>query len=196
MLNIILGHTSLFVISTGCLFRSTVNFDVPHHLILIFFKELKSCIPLSPLPKNIVLFLNIVVEIFGFFLLKVVKFWLYKLEQLPNRCFISFHSMDETFLFNDTCTKLLMVFFFYDQLKSTIWSWFFFFFIILLSMEVCKICWWTCFYLAVVFYKSGFKPPFCIYYYYFIINLIFSLQSMLCFPFHELLDIGDTYTSF
>lgn len=127
MLNVILGHTSLFVISTGCLFRSTVNFDVPHHLILIFFKELKSCIPLSPLPKNIVLFLNIVVEIFGFFLLKVVKFWLYKLEQLPNRCFISFHSMDETFLFNDTCTKLLMVFFFYDQLKSTIWSWFFFF---------------------------------------------------------------------
>lgn len=195
MLNFILGHTSLFVISTGCLFRSTVNFNVPHHLILIFFNELKSCIPLSPLPKNIVLFLNIVVEILGFFLLKVVKFWLYKLEQLPNRCFISFHSMDETFLFDDTCTKLLMVFFFMINWNQRFGP-DFFFFIILLSMEVCKICWWTCFYLAVVFYKSGFKPPFCIYYYYFIINLIFSLQSMLCFPFHELLDIGDTYTSF
>lgn len=129
MLNFILGHTSLFVISTGCLFRSTVNFDVPHHLILIFFKELKSCIPLSPLPKNIVLFLNIVVEIFGFFLLKVVKFWLYKLEQLPNRCFISFHSMDETFLFNDTCTKLLMVFFFLwsIEINDLVLIFFFFF---------------------------------------------------------------------
>lgn len=106
--------------------------------------------------------------------------------------------MDETFLFDDTCTKLLMGFFFYTwsiEINDLVLI-FFFFLIILLSMEVCKICLWTCFYLAVVFYKSGFKPPFCIYYYYFIINLIFSLQSMLSFPFHELLDIGDTYTSF
>lgn len=105
--------------------------------------------------------------------------------------------MDETFLFDDTCTKLLMVFFLYlINWNQRFGPNLFFFLIILLSMEVCKICLWTCFYLAVVFYKSGFKPPFCIYYYYFIINLIFSLQSMLSFPFHELLDIGDTYTSF
>lgn len=47
-------------------------------------------------------------------------------------------------------------------------------------MEVCKVCWCTCFYLAVVFYRVVLNHPFCIYYYYFIINLIFSLYSPCC----------------
>lgn len=97
---------------------------------------------------------------------------------------ISFSGRDIS-VFDETCTKLLIIFFFFtgihDQLKSIIWSWSFFFLIILLSMEVCKVCWCTCFYLAVVFYRVVLNHPFCIYYYYFIINLIFSLQSMLYF---------------
>lgn len=107
---------------------------------------------------------------------------------------ISFSGRDIS-VFDETCTELLIIFFFFtgihDQLKSIIWSWSFFFFIILLSMEVCKVCWCTCFYLAVVFYRVVLNHPFCIYYYYFIINLIFSLQSMLYFSFHELLGFGD-----
>lgn len=96
---------------------------------------------------------------------------------------ISFSGRDIS-VFDETCTKLLIIFFFFtgihDQLKSIIWSWSFFFFIILLSMEVCKVCWCTCFYLAVVFYRVVLNHPFCIYYYYFIINLIFSLYSPCC----------------
>lgn len=53
----------------------------------------------------------------------------------------------------------------------------FFFFIILLSMEVCKVCWCTCFNLAVVFYRVVLNHPFCIYYYYFIIlNFQFTVH--------------------
>lgn len=95
---------------------------------------------------------------------------------------ISFSGRDIS-VFDETFTKLLIIFFFFtgihDQLKSIIWSWSFFF-IILLSMEVCKVCWCTCFYLAVVFYRVVLNHPFCIYYYYFIINLIFSLYSPCC----------------
>lgn len=81
-----------------------------------------------------------------------------------------------------TCTKLLIVFFFYRytwsiEINNLVLI---FFFIILLSMEVCKVCWCTCFYLAVVFYRVVLNHPFCIYYYYFIINLIFSLYSPCC----------------
>lgn len=96
---------------------------------------------------------------------------------------ISFSGRDIS-VFDETCTKLLIIFFFF-----TWYTWsieinnlvlIFFFLIILLSMEVCKVCWCTCFYLAIVFYRVVLNHPFCIYYYYFIINLIFSLYSPCC----------------
>lgn len=96
---------------------------------------------------------------------------------------ISFSERDIS-VFDETCTKLLIIFFFFTRYT---WSieinnlvLIFFFLIILLSMEVCKVCWCTCFYLAVVFYRVVLNHPFCIYYYYFIINLIFSLYSPCC----------------